>query len=74
MDMLEHIKHDFAGRFGLALGVLGGCAAIVLGKVGKALLFPDRSRSRTSNSAGRSLRHVTYPRRLTDDIGHSTGC
>ncbi len=74
MNMLEHIKHDSAGRLGLALGVLGGCVVIVLSKVGKPLLFPDRPRSRTSIRAGRSLRHVTYPRQPTDHIWHSTGC
>ncbi len=74
MNTLEHITHDPVGRLGLALGLLGGCAIIALSKVGKAILFPERSRSRTSISAGRSLRHVTYSRRLTDNIGHSTGC
>jgi hypothetical protein len=76
MNTLEHITHDPTGRLGLALGLmlLGGCTVIVLSKVGKAILFPDRPRSHTSISAGRSLRHVTYPRQPTDYIRHSTGC
>ena len=74
MNTLEHITHDTAGRLGLALGLVAGCAAVVLSKGGKAILFPERPRSRMSISAGRSLRHVTYPRRPTDHIGHSTGC
>ncbi len=74
MNRLDHITHDPAGRHGLVIGLVGGCTAMVLSKIGKAILFPNLSRSRTSSSGCRSVRHVTYPRRLTDHIERSTGC
>ncbi len=74
MNRLEHITHDPAGRHGLVIGLAGGCTAMVLSKIGKAIFFPHLSRSRTRLSASRPLRHVTYPRQRTEYIELSTGC
>ncbi len=74
MNTLVQIAHDPAGRLGIILGLVGGCAAIVLSKVGKAVLFPPLSRSRARITGYRTVRHITYPRRPTTYMGLASGC
>jgi hypothetical protein len=69
MNKLKHLTHDHAGRLGLVIGLVGGCTAIVLSKVGMANLSGARRRN-----GSRLHRHVTYPRRVTVAMGYSAGC
>lgn len=67
MNRFQQITHDHAGRLGIMLGFVGGCAAVLLSSVGKVMLF-KRQHPR------RSRRHVTYPKRVRVNMMASAGC
>jgi hypothetical protein len=67
MNRFQQITHDHAGRLGIILGFVGGCAAVLLSTAGKVMLF-QRHHPR------RSRRHVTYPERVSVNVMASAGC